>query len=194
MNTIITEKTPAGEIQYDVFSKLVSDRILFLYDYIDDRVATDTVATLLYLDSLDSESQINIYINSEGGNVRSVFMIYDIMLLVKSPIQTICLGAATGAPALLLAAGAPGFRSATKSSFLCINQLQADSAMYVDMTDAKIAFSQLRRDNKKFIENVAKVTGKKVAQVTKDSERKLFMNPTQAKRYGLIDNVLDWKR
>jgi ATP-dependent Clp protease protease subunit len=152
------------------------------------------VAALLYLDSQDSDTQINLYINSEGGNIRSVFMIYDVMTLIKSPIQTICLGAATGAPALLLAAGAPGFRSATKSSFLCVSQLQADSAMYVDMTDAKIAFSQLKRDNKKYIETLAKLTGKKVVQVTKDSERKLFLNPGQAKRYGLIDHVLEWTR
>lgn len=194
MNTIITEKTPNGDVSYDVFSRLVNDRILFLYDYVDDRVATDTVAALLYLDSLDSETQISLYINSEGGNVRSVFMIYDVMSLIKSPIQTVCLGAATGAPALLLAAGAPGMRMATRSSFLCVSQLSADSAMYVDMTDAKIAFSQLRRDNKKFIEIIAKLTGKKPAQVIKDSERKFFMNPVQAKRYGLIDHVLEWKR
>ena len=194
MNTIITEKTPNGDVTYDVFSKLVSDRVLFICDYIDDRAATDIVAALLYLDGTDPETKISLYINSEGGDVRSVFMIYDIMCLISAPIETICLGSATFEPAILLAAGTAGMRSCTKSSLLCISQLSSEGAQYVDMTDAKISFEQLKKDNHRIIDVLSLLTGKKKAIVMKDCERKLYLTPLQAKRYGLIDHVLDWKK
>ena len=198
MNTVITESESCGECgqnaSYDVFSKLINDRILFLYDHIDDRVATDIVAALLYMDHLDDKSKISIYINSEGGDIRSVFMIFDVMRLIKSPIQTICLGSATFAPVLLLAAGTKGMRYATKSSIVCLSQLFSDGVSYVDMTNAKITFEQIKKDNHQLISAMSKLIKKPVAKLMKDCERKLFLNPVQAKKYGVIDHVIEWKK
>lgn len=194
MNTVITEKTATGDISYDVFSKLTNDRIIFLSDYIDDEVATDIVATLLYLDSVDHTAQISIYLNSEGGDIRSVFMVYDVIQLLRAPIQTICLGSATFASAIILAAGTKGLRSATKSSVICVSQLFSDGVTYGDMTGIRISFEQMKKDNKKLIDIIAKLTGKTAAKVTKDCERKLFMTPLQAKKYGIIDRVLEWNK
>lgn len=194
MNTVITEKTPNGDISYDVFSKLTNDRIVFLSDYIDDGVATDIVATLLYLEAVDPSAQISIYLNSEGGDIRAVFMIYDVLQLLRTPIQTICLGSATFASAIILAAGTPGLRSATKSSVMCISQLSSDGVTYGDMTGIRISFEQMKKDNKRLIDIIAKHTGKKVQTVTKDCERKVFMTPAQAKKYGIIDRVLEWNK
>lgn len=194
MNTVVVEKTPEGEVTCDVYSKLINSRIVFLSDYVDDRVATDVVATLFYLDSCDSSNEISIYINSEGGDVRSIFMIYDVMQLIKSPIKTVCVGSATFASAVLLAAGTKGHRYATKSSLICISQLSHDDVTYGDLTGIKINFEQLKKANKKVIETIAKHTGKKNSIVAKDCERKMFMTPTQAKRYGIVDHVLEWKK
>lgn len=195
MNTVITEKNAEGEeISYDVFSKLINDRILFLYDHVDDRVATDIVAALLYLEHLDDKTKISIYINCESGDIRSVFMIYDVMRLINSPIQTICLGSATFTPALLLAAGTKGMRYATKSSIICLSQLQSEGVSYGDMTSAKISFEQMKRDNKKLLDIMSGLVGKKPARLAKDCERKLFLTPTQAKKYGVIDHVIEWKK
>lgn len=194
MNTVIIESTEEGDVQYDVFSKLISDRIIFLSDYIDDGVATNVVATLLYLNSIDSESPISIYINSESGDIRSVLMIYDVMQLVSCPIQTVCLGAATFESAIILAAGTPGKRAATKSSNICVSQLSADGFTVGDMTDIRISYDQMKKDNNKIINILAKHTGKTVAKLRRDCERKVFMTPLQAKRYGIIDLVLEWKK
>lgn len=191
MNTIVAEKINGNDVFSDVFTRLVNDRIIFLCDYIDDRVATDLVATLLYLDSISSD-KITIYINSEDGDLRSVFMLYDIMRLVKSPIHTICIGSATFTSALILAAGVKGNRYATKSSVICVSQLSADVASYVDMTDAKITYERIKKDNNKLVELLAKLTGNPLKKIKKDSERKFFLTPLQAKKYGLIDHVIDW--
>jgi ATP-dependent Clp protease protease subunit len=194
LNTVITEKTPAGETSFDVFSKLANDRILFLSDFIDDRVATDIVATILFLDQQDPKRPISLYINSDGGDVRSVFMIFDVINLLQSPIHTVCLNCASFSSAILLAAGTKGKRFATKSSLICLGQLNNDMLSYSDLTTAKINFEVLKRDNKKIFETLAKLTGKTSARVHKDCERKMFLNAKQAKRYGLVDHVIEWNR
>lgn len=193
MNTIITEKTPNGDISYDVFAKLTNDRIIFLSDYIDDEVATNIVATLLYLDGVNSD-QISLYINSEGGDIRAVFMIYDVLQMLRAPIRTVCLGSATLASVLILAAGTKGLRAATKSSIICVGQLANDGLTFGDLPSIKISFEQMKKDNKKLIDALAKHTGKKTSIVARDCERKVFMNPTQAKRYGIIDKILEWNK
>ena len=198
MNSIIAKNESCESCgdsgTYDVFSKLINDRILFLYDHVDDRVATDIVAALLYLDHLDDKSKISIYINSEGGDIRSVFMIFDVMCLIRSPIETICLGSATFAPAMVLAAGTKGMRYATKSSLICLSQLFSDGVSYVDMTNAKITFEQIKKDNNKLISVMAKLIKKPISKLMKDCERKLFLSPLQAKKYGVIDHVIEWKK
>src|SRR5271170_3075847 len=138
MNTVITEKTENGDVSYDVFSKLIESRILFLYDYITDDIATDIVATLLYLDHENDKDKISIYLNSEGGDIESIFMIYDMMKMIKSPIETLCIGQAMGESTLILAAGTPGMRYATKNSIIRINQLAHAYSAYSDMTNAEI--------------------------------------------------------
>lgn len=188
MNTIITETTDEGEVSYDVFSKLVDHRILFLYDYIDDKIATDVVATLLYLDQ--NKEQISLYINSEGGDPRSVFMIYDIMKMVKSPIATYCIGSAMYESLLILAAGTKGLRHATKSSTICLSQLAVGDHRYSNMTDAEILLAQARRSNNSFMEALSENIEKPVKKILKDSERQLFLSASEAKKYGFIDNII----
>lgn len=194
MKTEITEKTSTGETTYDVFNKLIGERVLFLYDHIDDETATDIVAALFYLDHLDNKTKISLFINSEGGDIRSIFMIYDVMRMIKSPIQTICLGSASYGSSIILAAGRPGMRYATKSSFICLSQLTADGVSYGDMTDARIHLDQMKRDNKRLVDVLSKLTGRAATLVNRDCQRKVFMNPAKAKKYGMIDHVIPWNR
>jgi len=191
MNTIITEKTDEGEVSYDVFSKLVDNRILFLSDYIKDDVATDIIATLLYLDK--EKEQISLYINSSGGDPRSVFMIYDIMKMIKAPIATYCIGSATYETVLILAAGTKGLRHATKSSTICINQLIVGEHRYSNMTDAEILMKQAKKNNEKFIDALSDCINKPVKRILKDTEREFFLSPDEAKKYGVIDVVIGSK-
>lgn len=194
MNTIITEKTENGEASYDVFSKLIDSRIIFLHDYITDEIATDIVATLLYLDNQDSKEKISLYINSEGGSIESIFMIYDIIKMIESPVETFCIGSAFGEVALLLAAGTKGMRIATPSSIVCLNQLLSPASRYVDMVAAKILFEQENKLNSTFMAALSECTGKSLKTLYKDMDRELYLNPTDAKKYGLIDIVVEHEK
>jgi ATP-dependent Clp protease protease subunit len=191
LNTVITEKNDKGEeVSYDVFSKLIDSRILFLYDYINDDIATDIVATLLYLDHQDDKSKISLYLNSEGGEIESVFMIYDMMKLIKSPIETFCIGSALGESALILAAGTKGMRYATKSSIICLNQLVHTYSGHADMTDAEIRLEKSKKDNNKFLLALHDCTGKSIKILTKDTDREFYMSPDDAKKYKIIDSII----
>lgn len=196
MNTIIIEETEQGEYPIDIYTKLSRDRILFLYDYIDDKLATDIVATLLLKDSefndgvTDEDNKISIFINAEGGDIRNVFMIYDVIKMLQSPIETICVGSAMDEVALLLAAGTPGNRFATQNSVICPSQLMADKSFYANLTDAKSIMERFSRDNKDYMSALAKCTNKSVKQVMEDFERKKFMTAKQAVAYGIIDGVV----
>ncbi len=191
MNTIITEKTEQGEVSYDVFSKLVHDRILFICGGIDDQIATDMVATLLYLDNIDNNKKISLYINSPGGDIRSVFMIYDIMSMVESPLETFCIGSAINESALILAAGTKGMRYATKNAIIGINQLMHYGSQHSDISNAQITFEQLKNDNKKLLESYSKSFKKPLKLVTKDTERQVFFKTYEAKKYGIIDHIVE---
>jgi ATP-dependent Clp protease protease subunit len=190
LNTVITEKTDNGEISYDVFSKLVDSRILFLYGFITDEIAMDVVATLFYLDHQDDKKTISLYINSEGGDIRSIFMIYDIMKMIGSPIETFCTGTAMHESALILAAGTKGKRYATKSSVICVNQLGHFGSTRADLAGAEILLKESKKDNKKFVQALTSCVGKSYKSVLKDSEREFYMNPSAAKRYGIIDSII----
>lgn len=195
MNTIIIEETEHGEFPIDIYSKLSKDRILFLYDYIDDKLATDIVATLLLKDSefneggTDEDNKISLFINAEGGDIRCVFMIYDVMQMLQSPIETICVGSAMEEVVILLAAGTPGRRFATQNALIGPSQLVADRTYYASLTDAKGVMERFSRDNKDFMTVLAKKTGKTYKQVMEDFERKKFFNAKQAASYGIIDGV-----
>jgi ATP-dependent Clp protease protease subunit len=190
MNTIITEKNERGEeVAYDVFSKLIESRILFLHDYITDEIATDIVATLLYLDH-ENEDKISLYLNCGGGSIESIFMIYDMMKLVKSPISTLCMGEAMNEAVLLLAAGTKNMRFATKSSFICINQLGHNYSQHADMSRATILLEQSKKENARFVEELSNCTGKSVKTLIKGMDRDLFLSPVECVKWNIIDEVI----
>lgn len=194
MNTIILEENEQGEVVSDVYQKLSNNRILFIHQEIDDNLAADIVAALLAKDDEDSNHKISIFINSEGGDIRSVFMIYDIMKLIKSPIETICSGSAWNESLLLLAGGTPGMRFATQNSVICRNQVLYDKIHMSDLTDAKVVKDLIKYDNKKMLEEFSKITKKSYKQILIDFDKKVFMTPTQAKKYGLIDGIIKNKK
>lgn len=189
MNTLITEEGEMGHPEIlDVFSRLAEDRILFITDYIDDRISTDICATLLLMDGESTEDKITLFINSEGGECRSIFAIYDLMELIKSPIETVCIGSAMNEAVLLLAAGDK--RLATKNAVICPSQLVQEKYYQVDLTDAKATSERLDKDNKAFMKALAKKVGKKMSEVIIDFEKRTYLSATQAQKYGLIDGVI----
>jgi ATP-dependent Clp protease protease subunit len=190
LNTIVTEITEQGEVAIDVFQKLSNDRILFISGGIDDELASDICATLLLRDSESSEKKITMFINSHGGNIRDVLSIYDMMCIIETPIETVCIGAAMEEAAILLAAGAPGMRLATKHSVICAGQLINDSISMSDLTDAKSNLEQSQVDNKRMLEIIAKCTGNPIKKVVSDFERRVFMNSQEALKYGFIDQIV----
>lgn len=190
MNIVITEETELGDIPIDIYSKLASDRILFIHDPIDDRLATDIVATLMYKDSEDSDSKISLFINSPGGDLRSVFMIYDTIKILQSPVETFCVGEAVDEVVLLLAAGTPGMRYATQNSVICVSQLLSGGSMFSDISDAFGLMERLKRDNKNFMTALAKATKKTLKTLMTDFERKKFLSAQQALKYGFIDGIV----
>lgn len=193
MNTFINETTELGEMPVDIYTKLATNRILFLYGDINDDLAVDIIATLLLIDAEDSSEKITLFINSEGGDIRSVFSIYDTMKLIESPIETICVGSAINESALILAAGAPGMRFATKNAAICVSQLIQEGYRYSDLHDAKTTLEFLQKDNKSYMTEMAKMTKKKFKDVMAKFERKQFMTSKQAKTYGIIDKVIGSK-
>lgn len=194
LNTIVTESTPQGELPVDVYQKLSHDRILFISNFIDDKLATDIVATLLLKDLEDSESKITIFINSEGGDIRSIFMIYDMMRLVAAPIETICIGSAMDEVTILLSSGTPGMRLATKNAIISLNQLTHEWSNLSDLTNAKKILDIYAGDNKRMMEIIAKNTGKNTKQIMADLDRRIFMSSNQAMKYGLIDKIITFNK
>lgn len=194
MNTIITESTEHGEFPVDVYQKLSGDRILFICDDLSDALASDIVATLLLKDAEDSTSKITLFINSSGGNIRNALMICDIMNMIESPIETICIGAAMEEATIILASGTPGLRFATKNAIISAGQLSHDWITQTNLTDAKKYLELAKQDNKRMLEILAKTTGNTVKQVTADFERTVFMTAIQAAKYGIIDKVAPFSK
>jgi len=184
------EETEHGDVPVDVYQKLANNRILFLYNLIDAKLASDITATLLLKDCEDSNEKITIFINSDGGDIRNVLMIYDMMMLVQSPIETVCIGSAQNEAALLLGAGTPGLRFATKHAIITVSQLVHDWMSFSDLADAKQILSLSINDNKRMMEIIAKSCKKTLKEVMVDFERKVFMSSQQALKYGLIDEVI----
>jgi len=178
----------------DIYQKLANDRILFLCNSIDDKVSTDIVATLLLKDAEDSSKKITLFINSDGGDIRNALMIYDMINVIDAPVETVCIGSAMDEAAIILAAGAPGMRFATKNAVITAGQLVHEWTAYSDLTNAKQVLDQAIDDNKRMMETFAKSTKKTLKQVMIDLERKVFMNATQAVKYGLIDKVIAFKK
>ncbi|MCI2041662.1 MAG: ATP-dependent Clp protease proteolytic subunit [Bacilli bacterium] len=184
---MIVDKEIGGERSYDIFSRLLKNRIILLSGEIDDILANTVVAELLYLDSLSHED-ISIYINSPGGNVTSGFAIYDTMNFIKSDISTICLGMAASMAAFLLSSGKEGKRYALPNSEVMIHQPLGGASGQA--TEIKIAAEHILKTKKKLNEILAKNTGKSIKQIENDTDRDNYLTANDAKDYGLVDKIL----
>ena len=187
---MIVDKEVGGERSYDIFSRLLKNRIILLSGEIDDNLANTVVAELLYLDSL-SHDDISIYINSPGGNVTSGFAIYDTMNFIKSDVSTICLGIAASMAAFLLSSGKKGKRYALPNSEVMIHQPLGGASGQV--TEIKIAAEHILNTKKKLNDILAKNTGKSIKQIENDTDRDNYLSADNAKDYGLIDKILTTK-
>ena len=188
----IWERTGNGERGYDLFSRLLKDRIIFLDGEINDYTADLVVAEILFLESENPEKDISIYINSPGGSVTAGLAIYDTMKYVKCPIQTICMGQAASMAAILLAGGTKGKRFALPSSRVMIHQPRG--GVEGQESDISILAKEIIRLKKLSIEYLANDTGKKVNQVAEDIERDFYMTAQDAKEYGIIDQVMAFRK
>ena len=184
---MIVDKEIGGERSYDIFSRLLKNRIILLSGEIDDILANTVVAELLYLDSLSHED-ISIYINSPGGNVTSGFAIYDTMNFIKSDVSTICLGMAASMAAFLLSSGKEGKRYALPNSEVMIHQPLGGASGQA--TEIKIAAEHILKTKKKLNEILAKNTGKSINQIENDTDRDNYLTANDAKDYGLVDKIL----
>jgi ATP-dependent Clp protease protease subunit len=184
----VIEKTSYGERAYDIYSRLLKDRIIFLGSPIDDGVANAVIAQLLFLESENSKEDIKLYINSPGGSVTSALAIYDTMQYVKPEISTICVGMAASAAALLLAAGAKGKRVVLPNSEILIHQVMGGAQGQA--TDIDIHAKQIIKIKKKLNEILAKHTGQPIKKVERDAERDYFMSAEEAKKYGIVDKII----
>jgi len=194
LNTIVTENTEEGEVSIDVFQKLSNDRILFVSGDIDDDMAADISATLLLLDSEDSDNKITIFINSRGGDIRSALAIYDMITMIDSPIETVCIGSAMKEAVILLVAGTPGMRLATKNSIICAGQLVNSWVHHSDITDAQTMLNHSLSDNKKMMDIIARKTNISLKQAMSKYERLVFMDSRQALKRGFIDKVVPFRK
>ena len=191
MNTLVpyvVEKTGNGERTYDIFSRLLKDRIVFIDGEINDAMADLVVAQILFLESENPEKDISIYINSPGGAVTAGLAIYDTMKYVKCDIQTICMGQAASMAAILLAGGTKGKRYALPSSRVMIHQPRG--GVEGQESDISILAKEIIRLKKLSIEYLAKDTGKSTDKIAEDIERDFFMSAQEAEEYGVIDHVM----
>lgn len=187
----VIEQTSRGERAYDIFSRLLKDRIIFIGAPIDDNVANLVIAQLLFLDAEDPEKDINVYINSPGGIVTSGLAIYDTMQFVKPAVATTCVGLAASIAALLLAGGTKGKRSALPHSRMLIHQPWG--GVQGQVTDIEIQTKEMRTVREILNDILSKHTGQPVEKIVKDTDRNFFMSPEESKAYGLIDEIFQKK-
>lgn len=184
----VIEQTNKGERTYDIYSRLLKDRIIFLGEEIDDNVASIVVAQLLFLEAEDSEKDISIYINSPGGSVTAGMAIYDTMQYIKSDVSTICVGMAASMGAFLLTAGTKGKRFALPNAEIMIHQPLGGARGQAE--DIKIHAEHILRTRAKLNQILAEQTGQPISVIEKDTDRDNFMTSEEAQKYGLIDKVL----
>lgn len=186
---MVIEQSSRGERSFDIFSRLLNDRIIFLSDEVNDTTASLVIAQMLYLESVDPDKDISFYINSPGGSVTAGMAIYDTMQFVKCDVSTICLGMAASMGAFLLAAGAKGKRIALPHSEIMIHQPLGGSKGQV--SDVLIHTELLLRTRQTLNELLASNTGRTVEEIARDTERDNFMTAKQALEYGLIDKIIE---
>ncbi len=188
MVPVVVEQTNRGERSFDLYSRLLKENIIFLGTPIDDTVANLICAQLLHLESENPDKDINLYINSPGGDINAMFAVYDTMQYLKPDITTICFGQAASAAAVLLAAGAPGKRLALPHSRMLIHQPYAGASGQV--SDIEIASREIQRLKDQLEELLASHTGQDLEKVKQDTDRDYVMTAEDAKEYGLIDEVI----
>jgi ATP-dependent Clp protease protease subunit len=184
----VIERSSRGERSYDIFSRLLMDRIIFLGSAIDDNVANIIIAQLLFLESDDPEKDIYLYINSPGGSVYAGLAIYDTIQYLKSPVNTMCMGMAASMGALLLATGSTGKRSALPNSRIMIHQPSGGSQGTA--ADIEIQAKEILYARERLNQILAKHTGQSVERIAEDVDRDRFMSPLEAKDYGILDHVV----
>ena len=184
----VVEQTSRGERSYDIFSRLLNDRIVMLSEEVNDTTASLIVAQLLYLEAQDPDKDIQFYINSPGGSVTAGLAIYDTMQYIKPDVSTICIGMAASMGAFLLSSGAKGKRIALPNAEIMIHQPSGGSQGQA--TDIQIQAEQILKIKKKLNEILAENTGKDISVIERDTERDHFMTAEEAREYGLIDKVI----
>lgn len=185
----VIERTSRGERSYDIFSRLLMDRIVFLGSPIDDHVANIIIAQLLFLDAEDPEKDVYMYINSPGGSVYAGLAIYDTMRQMRAPVATFCVGMAASMAAILVAAGEKGKRSALPNSRIMIHQ--PSSGAYGTAADIEIAAREILNIRQRLNEILSFHTGQPLERIAEDVDRDRFMSPQEAREYGIIDRVLE---
>lgn len=186
---VVVERTSRGERSYDIYSRLLKDRIVMLSGEIEDGMAASIVAQLLFLEAEDPDKDIYLYINSPGGVITSGFSIYDTMNYIKPDVCTICIGQAASMGAFLLSCGAPGKRYALPNSRIMIHQPLGGARGQA--TDIEIQAREILRLKEILNGILAKNTGQKLSKIVKDTERDFFMSSAEAKEYGLVDKILE---
>ncbi|GAB3440078.1 ATP-dependent Clp protease proteolytic subunit [Streptomonospora sediminis] len=189
---VVVERTPSGERSYDVFSRLLSERIIFLGTGIDDGVANVVMAQLLHLDHENNERDINLYINSPGGSTSALTAIYDTMDYVRSDVSTVCMGQAASGAAVLLAAGTPGKRLALGHSRVLLHQPSSEGQG--EAADLEIQAAEVLRVRAEIEEILSRHTGQSVERLRADTDRDKIFTAEEAKDYGLVDTVISGDR
>jgi ATP-dependent Clp protease protease subunit len=184
----VIEKSTYGERAYDIYSRLLKDRIIFLGEPITDHVANIVIAQFLFLDAESKDKDIKFYINTPGGSVTAGLAIYDTMQYIKSDVSTICVGLAASMGAVLLAAGAKGKRLALPNSEIMIHQVMG--GFEGQASDIKIRSEHILKIKDKLNQILAGHTGQPIVKIEKDSDRDRFMSPDEAKKYGIIDKII----
>lgn len=185
---MVIEKSNMGERAYDIYSRLLKERIIFLGEPIDDAVANTLIAQLLFLDAENSKEDIKLYINSPGGSVTSAMALYDTMQHVKADVSTICLGQAASAAAVLLACGAKGKRFSLPNARVLIHQVMG--GVEGQQKDVEIQAREMMRIKNQINAILAKHTGQPISKIEKDTDRDYFMIAEEAKKYGIIDKII----
>jgi len=188
----VVEQSDRGERSYDIYSRLLKERIVFIGEAIDDEVANTVIAELLFLDGEDSKKEISVYINSPGGIVTAGMAIYDTMQYIKSTVSTICVGQAASMAALLLAAGTKGRRFALPNSRILIHQ--PIGGVQGQATDIDIHAKEIIKLREQLNKILVKHTGQSMKKIEKDTDRDYFMSGEEAKAYGIVDEIIESKK
>lgn len=188
------EETSRGERSYDIYSRLLSDRIIFLGEDVNDATASLLTAQLLFLEGQDPDKDIKLYINSPGGSVTAGFAIFDTMNYIKCDVSTICIGLAASFGAFLLAAGTKGKRFALPNAEIMIHQPAVSGSIKGSASDIKIMSNHMQKNKQRLNQFLAKNTGRTIEEIERNTERDHFMTAEEAKAYGLIDTVISKRR